>query len=156
MIDDVQIRLADPGDFDALGEVFHDAVRTGAEAYSERQRAAWSPAPRQGPDWHAHLGSQTVWLAEAGGPPLGFITLAPDGHVDLAYIRSDAQRRGLFRRLYAALEHEARRRSLTRLHTEASLHAKGPFLAAGFAVTEAETVERGGEHFTRFRMEKTL
>lgn len=152
----VQIRQAKTDDFEALGRVFHRAVREGATGYSEAQRAAWSPAPRTGEDWAAQLSGQTVWVGGADDLLLGFLTLAPDGHIDLAYIRPEAQGFGLFRRLYDALEAEARARALPRLWTEASLHAKGPFEAMGFAVLAPEDVTRGGEVFRRFRMEKSL
>lgn len=152
----VQIRQATPADFDALGDVFHAAVRDGAGQYTEAQRAAWSPAPRAGKAWAAHLAAQTVWLAETGDGPLGFITLTPAGYVDLAYILAEAQGQGLFRRLYGVLERQAKALGIARLWTDASLHAKGPFEAVGFAATSAETVERGGEQLARFRMEKTL
>ena len=152
----VQIRRASPADFAALAGVFHAAVREGAGQYTDAQRAAWSPAPRPGEVWAAHLGAQAVWLAETDGRPLGFLTLTDQGYVDLAYILAEAQGQGLFRRLYEALENEARRLGIRRLWTDASLHAKGPFEAMGFGVTQAETVERGGEQLKRFRMEKTL
>lgn len=152
----VQIRQARPEDFAALGRIFHQAVRGGATLYSEAQRAAWSPAVRPAEAWAAQLAGQMVWVGEADGLLLGFLTLAPDGHVDLAYIRPEAQGFGLFRRLYDALEAEARTRALPRLWTEASLHAKGPFEAMGFTVTAPEDVTRGGEVFRRFRMEKCL
>lgn len=152
----VQIRRASPRDFGALGEVFHAAVRDGAGQYSEAQRAAWSPAPRAGGAWGAQLEGQAVWLAETAGAALGFLTLRPDGYIDLAYIRAEAQGRGLFRRLYDEAETEARRLALSRLWTDASLHAKGPFESVGFAIIQPETVTRGGETFQRFRMEKRL
>jgi putative acetyltransferase len=153
---DVQIRRASPADFAALGDVFHASVREGAGQYTEAQRAAWSPAPRAGEAWAAHLGAQAVWLAEMDARPLGFLTLTPDGYVDLAYILARAQGQGLFRRLYEALEGDARRHGIARLWTDASLHAKAPFEAVGFTAAYAETVERAGERLKRFRMEKTL
>lgn len=153
---DVQIRRANPRDFDALGEVFHAAIREGASAYSEAQRAAWSPSPRNGDAWAAHLETQAIWLAEAPEKLLGFLSLRPDGYVDLAYIRAEAQKQGLFGRLHRELEAEARRLALPRLWTDASLHAKGPFESVGFVVLAPETVMRSGETFKRFRMEKIL
>lgn len=156
MRDDVQIRRASPADFDALGQVFHAAVREAATAYTEAQRAAWSPALRGGADWAERLGSQLVWMAERAGRALGFLTLTPGGEVDLAFILAQAQGHGLFRQLYTALEAEAAQRGLARLWTHASLHAKSPFEAMGFAVTAPETVAIGAETFERFHMEKLL
>lgn len=153
---DVQIRRASPRDFDALGEVFHIAVREGATAYSAAQRIAWSPAPRAGEAWQSQLAAQAVWMAETRGNALGFLTLRPDGYVDLAYIRPDAQGQGLFRQMFNELEAEARRLALPRLWTDASVHAKAPFESVGFTVIAPETVMRNGEAFKRFQMEKTL
>lgn len=154
---DVQIRRASPRDFDALGAVFHLAVREGASAYTPAQREAWSPAPKAGDAWAGKLGTQAVWMAQAeDGAALGFLTLRPDGYIDLAYIHPGAQGQGLFRRLYDPLEAEALARALPRLWTDASLHAKGPFEAMGFTVTLPETVMRNGAAFKRFQMEKLL
>jgi putative acetyltransferase len=156
MIDDVQIRLADPGDFDALGEVVHDAIRLGADQYDEAQRAAWSPAARTGDAWSARLGAQSVWMAASGPVALGVMTLAAEGYIDLAYIRREARGQGLFRRLYGEIETESRTAALPRLWTHASLHARAPFEAMGFGVLAPETVRLGGEAFKRFVMEKRL
>ena len=42
-----RIRLAHCGDMAGLGQLWHDAVHTGAVgAYDEAQRKAWSPAPK--------------------------------------------------------------------------------------------------------------
>lgn len=153
---DVQIRQANPRGFDALGEVFHAAVRDGATAYSSAQREAWSPAPRAGEAWASQLAAQFVWMAEGGGKALGFLTLTAEGNVDFAYIRPEAQGRGLFRKLYDEAEAQARRLALPRLWTDASVHAKPPFESVGFTVIAPETVMRNGEAFQRFQMEKTL
>lgn len=152
----VQIRQATPADFIALGEGVHAAVRGCAGQYTEAQRAAWSPAPGSGEAWAAHLAAQTVWLGEAGGEPLGLITLMPAGYIDLAYILAQAQGQGLFRQLFAELAGDARALDLLSLWTDARLHAKGPFEAVGFTVSRACTAERGGEELACFRMEKTL
>lgn len=152
----VQIRRAAPRDFGALGEVFPASVREGAGQYTEAQRAAWSPDPRSGEAWSAHLGAQSVWLAETESRPLGFLTLAAEGYIDLAYILPEVQGRGLFRRLCGALENEAFRLGIHHLRTDASLHAKGPFEASSFTATRAGMAVRSGERLKRFRMEKTL
>jgi putative acetyltransferase len=42
------------------------------------------------------------------------------------------------------------------LYTEASITARPAFEAQGFRVIAAQTVERRGESFTNYRMEKAL
>jgi len=153
---DVQIRLANTGDFGALGKVFRACVREGAGPYTEAQRTAWSPAPRAGKARSAHPGAQSVWLAETESRPLGFLALAAEGYIDLAYILAEAQGQGLFRRPCGALENEAFRLGIHHLWTDASLHAKGPFEASSFTATRAGMAVRSGERLKRFRMEKTL
>ena len=135
---DVQIRRASPADFAALGDAFRRSVREGAGQYTGAQRAAWPPAPRAGEAWAAHPGAQAVRLPETDARPLGFLTLTPDGDVDLACILAEAQGQGLFRRLW----------------TDASLHAKGPLTGVGFTAAYAEMPERASERLKRLRMEK--
>ena len=151
-----QIRWAGPADYPALAAVMYDAVRTGPSRYSEQQRQAWVPQPREGADWTARLDRQQIALAEEDGAVLGFMTLAADGYVDFAYIRPAAQGSGLFRRLYAHIEERARQDGETRLWVHASLMAEPAFAAVGFEVVERERVSIGGETLDRCRMERPL
>ncbi|MFT6675617.1 MAG: putative acetyltransferase [Sulfitobacter sp.] len=151
-----RIRRAEVAEADTLGKVMFDAIRTGASAYTEAQRQAWLPAPNHGAGWARRLTAQQVWLAEAGTDICGFITLAEGGYVDLAFVRPDAQGRGVFRALYAALERHAAGLGCTRLWTHASLTAQPAFLAFGFHAIGQENVVRHGEMLKRAKMEKPL
>ena len=132
------------------------AVREGPSPYTQAQRAAWVPAPREGAAWTERLSAQHVVVAEGEDGPLGFMSLAKGGYVDLAYVVPHARGTGLFRRLYEAVEAEARARGETRLTTHASLMAEPAFAAVGFAVTAREVVEIAGERLARAAMEKRL
>ena len=156
-MDGPAIRWAGPSDHDALGMVMFDAVHTDDSLYTAAQRAAWMPTPRAGPDWSARLGAQRVVLAEDGaGRALGFMGLEPPDHLDFAYIRPEARGRGLFRRLFAMIEAEARALGACELRTEASLLARGPMETVGFVVQREETVSMGAERLRRFVMRKPL
>ncbi|WP_426018382.1 GNAT family N-acetyltransferase [Brevundimonas sp. DWR2-3-1b1] len=133
-----------------------DAVRNGRSRYTEEQRAAWVPAPRSGPEWDQRLGSQDVILAEAEGDIVGFMSLAPGGYIDFAYIRPRAQGTGLFRLLYEQLLQRARENSERRLWVHASLMAQPAFRALGFVVVCDETVFIGDQAFDRSEMELEL
>ncbi len=151
-----KIRWATEADFDQLGEVMFDAVRNGRSAYSEAQRAAWAPEPRHGDEWAERLCGHSIVLQAVGPQIIGFMSLAPDGYIDLAFIRPAAQKSGLFRTLYHEIERKAINDNAERLWTYASLMAQPGFSAMGFAIVKNERVEISGHWFDRFEMEKRL
>lgn len=74
---DRSFRWACPDDHGALADVMFDAVRNGKSRYTERQRAAWLPERRTGPQWSDRLNLQEIVLAEQDGQIVGFMSLAP-------------------------------------------------------------------------------
>ena len=150
------IRWANGADYPVLADAMFDAVRNGPSQYNERQREQWVPRPRDGAEWVQRLDRQAIALAEAPERILGFMSLAPGGYIDFAYIRPEAQGSGLFRRLYALIEQRAARGGEARLWVHASLMAEPAFAAVGFMVTERQHVSIGDETFERFCMEKHL
>ena len=150
------LRWATPDDDVALGEVMFDAVHNGAGGYSAAQRRAWVPEPRRGPDWRRRLDGQDIMLAEDPERVAGFMSLAPEGYLDFAYIRPDFQGRGLFRRLYEKIEALAVDQKQLRIRVHASLTAQPAFSAMGFKIIRKESVEISGQSLDRFEMEKHL
>lgn len=153
---ELKIRMSQSQDADALGQVMYDAIHSGASRYTAAQRAAWQSTPNSGAKWAERLAEQDVWLAEEDGNARAFLTLRKDGYVDMAFVRGDAQGRGLFRRLYDHLEAAALVQGHRRLWTHASLMAQPAFLAVGFHVIRHESVARHGETLDRAEMEKPL
>lgn len=150
------LRWAQASDYGSLANVMFDAVRNGRSRYTEKQRAAWVPAPRSGPAWDQRLGSQDIILAEAEGEVVGFMSLAPGGYIDFAYIRPRAQGTGLFRLMYEQLLQRARENGEPRLWVHASPMAQPAFRALGFDVVREETVFIGDQAFDRSEMELEL
>ena len=153
---DIQIRVGTPSDYTALGELIYDAVHHGPTQYTKEQSQAWMPEPRRGADWTARLNMQHIFVAEADGERLGFMSIEPGGYIDFAYIRPSAQGTGLFRRLFAAVSEWATTRGESELSTHASLMAQPAFAAMGFAVDFHETVEIDGQSLPRARMTKSI
>jgi len=148
------MRRATPADYAEMGAVMYDAVRNGPSAYTEAQRRAWVPIPRDGPDWHARLAGQDILVSESGGRITGFISMTPQGYIDFAYVRPAMQGTGLFRKLYTEIEIHAQERGISHLTTHASLMAQPAFAAVGFKVVHHEEVQIRGEVFKRAKMEK--
>jgi putative acetyltransferase len=143
-------------DHRALGQVMYDAVRLGDSRYTEQQRAAWAPAPRDGEAWAARLRAQQVIVAESEGAIIGFMSLAEGGYIDFAYIRPQAQGTGLFRQLFARIVDRARADAEPRLWVHASLMAEPAFRAVGFSVREREIVAIGQQRLERAVMEMPI
>ena len=70
-------------------------------------------------------------MPEESGKILGFAELEDDGHIDYFYCDHEHQRRGVGSRLYEAIEKEARRRAIQRLHAAVSVTAKAFFFGWG-------------------------
>lgn len=150
------IRWAEPGCAPALAEIMFGAVREGESPYSEAQRAAWMPARPEPAGFAARLAACDCAVAEEAGGTAGFMTLARDGYIGLAFILPQARGRGLFRALSDAIAARARRHDMPRLWTHASLMAEPAFQATGFQVIQRESVQRSGQHLCRALMERFL
>ena len=153
----MEVRSYRPGDADALGRVFHQAVRNGASArYDAAQLAAWSPQAPGGARWAERLAYGETVVAEDTDRVLGFMTLNPDGYLDLAFVLPEVMGQGVSDRLYAVLETRARARGVERMTTQASLLAEGFFARHGWVVTRRQEVEINGAVLRNAWMEKDL
>ncbi len=63
---------------------------------------------------------------------------------------------GIGRKIYCAIEAKAHELGIHRLYTEASITAKPYFLHIGFEIIREQQVERRGETFVNYSMEKFL
>lgn len=143
-------------DLPAVVAVYRDAVLVLApERYTPEQINAWAAFAETDRELRPLLaqGYRLVIENEAGGID-AFAVLDPADYVSLLYSR--VPRRGHAGRLLDALEAEARRRGIVRVHTAASLISHPLFLRRGYTVDHPETVERHGVSFDRFRMSKRL
>ena len=150
------ITWATPADHAALADVIFDAVRLGPSKYTEAQRVAWVPERRSGPEWEARLAAKDIAIGCDANRIVGLMSIEAGGYIDFAFIRPEAQGTGLFRALFDMVEAHARAAREPRLWMHASLIAEPAFAAVGFAVTERQVVQIGGQDFKRAFMEKTL
>ncbi len=153
----VSIRPYRDEDAEATAAVFFEAVHVGAARhYDEAERYAWAPRVPDLPAWRDRLASQAVFVAERHDRIVGFMTLRPDGCIDLAFVAPDAMGTGVARRLHEAILGEAARQQMTKLHTHASHLARPFFERQGWAVVREQTVQRDGVVLTNFLMEIAL
>jgi len=159
MAGEARIRGYEAGDACAIARLFYETVRSVNRAdYSEEQVVAWAPAVPDQQAWHARMSEpeRRTLVAEDDGEVVGFAELEDDGHLDMLYVRRDAVGRGLGRRLYEAIEGEARGSGVGRIFTEASITARPFFERHGFRVVREQRVKRRGVDMINFVMEKPL
>lgn len=140
-----------------LGQLMYDAVRQGTvDFYDAAQRSAWMPELRSGADWLKRLQDPQTWVAEDAKGIAGFMTLATDGHIDLAYVRPDAMGTGVAQNLYRTLEQAALSQGYPRLYTQASHLAQRFFNRRGWRLVETQTVISNDVAMQNHQMEKVL
>ncbi len=151
------IRNYEESDAPEIVRLFFETVRSVNRAdYSEEQVEAWAPSAPDPDEWHSRMVGRRTLVAEEGGEVVGFAELEDDGRLDMLYVRGDTVGRGVGRRLYEAVEWEARDRGLSRIFTEASITARPFFERQGLRVVREQTVSRRGVSLTNFIMEKNL
>ena len=151
------IRDYEAGDAPEIVRLFFETVRSVTRAnYSDEQLEAWAPGVPDPEEWHARMAGRRTLVAEEGGEVIGFVELEYDGRLDMLYVRKDAVGRGVGRRLYEAVEREARGQGLGWIFTEASITARPFFEQQGFRVVREQMGSRRGVSMTNFVMEKEL
>lgn len=144
-------------DLDDLIALFRDSVRQVAHLdYSLEQVLAWAPDEIDHEAWVLRLAASSAWLAAHGDRTAGFVTLEPDGHIDMLYVHAALQRCGIASKLLERVEISARSRGLARLFTQASITARPFFERRGFTVIQEQSVVRRGQKFANFRMDRSV
>ncbi|MEB3337263.1 MAG: GNAT family N-acetyltransferase [Leptolyngbyaceae bacterium] len=153
----IKVRAYEKSDTVALMQLFHDTVHgVNSRDYTKAQVDAWAPANQNVDLWMRHLSSQFTYVAEQDHQILGFGQLAENGYIDRFYCHQHVQRRGIGTQILEQIEIKARSLGIQRLFTEASITAKPFFASKGFTVVRQQSVERRGQVFTNFLMEKFL
>jgi putative acetyltransferase len=151
------VRRGERSDIAALTRVFYRAVREGAgPEYSTEQRAAWAPAPPEVEAWDKRLTPQTVFVAELEGAVIGFMSVRPDGYIDLAFVDPEHIGHGVAQILYGRLESHAREQGMERLFSDASARARTLFERQGWTVEAAQKPVVRGVEMHNYRMSKSL
>ncbi len=153
----VRIRPYAGADLDELIALFRNSVRKVARRdYTDEQLRAWAPDEIDRDAWALRLAAASTWVAALSDRAAGFISLEPEGHLDLLYADPDFRGRGIASALLHRLETSARATGLSRLSTDASITARPFFARRGFRLIEARSVVRNGVALATHRMERTL
>lgn len=153
----MKIRLFHELDAEQIAQLFHETVREiNIRNYSSNQVKAWAPDDIHFRNWAKVCSERLTYVADDQGVIAGFGELELSGHIDCFYCHKNYQRMGVGRKIYCAIEAKAHELGIHRLYTEASITAKPFFLHMGFEIIREQQVERRGETFVNYSMEKFL
>jgi putative acetyltransferase len=137
------IRRYDAADLDAVIGVFLRSVREVASRdYDAGQIAAWAQADRD--VWARRRLDRPTWVALIDDVIAGFIDLKSSGHVDMLFVDTASQRKGVASALLETVENAARGQRLALLDTDASITARPFFEKHGFQVVRSQDVALRG------------
>jgi len=140
-----------------LAEIFRASVEElTADDYSEGQQKAWASSADDEEVFARRLEGQLTLIATMNGSPVGFASLANNEAIDLLYVHPAAAGHGAGAMLVDALEKLAGARGAKRLIADVSDTAQDFFKKRGFAATQRNTVQLGGEWLANTTMEKKL
>ena len=153
----MKIRLFHEEDAVQIAQLFHETVREiNIRDYSIEQVKAWAPDNIHFRNWAKVCSNRYTYVADDEGAIAGFGELEFSGHIDCFYCHKNYQGMGIGRKIYCAIEAKAHELGINRLYTEASITAKPFFWHMGFSIVREQQVERRGETFVNYAMEKFL
>jgi putative acetyltransferase len=146
----VTIRRAEPGEFDALVEIWRRSVTATHTFLTPREIATLLPVVRQ-----QALPALDLWvLCDADGTRLGFLGME-ENSIEALFLAPEAMRRGHGRRL---VEHARRLRAGARLKVDVNEQNPGALKfcqACGFEVVGRSPVDSAGRPYPILHLEET-
>lgn len=153
----MKIRLFDRQDAEQIAQLFHKTVHeVNIRDYSNNQVKAWAPDDIHFRNWAKVCSERFTYVADDRGVIAGFGELELNGHIDCFYCHKDYLKMGVGSKIYAAIQAKAEELGINRLYLEASITAQPFFLKMGFSTIREQQVERRGETFVNYVMEKFL
>jgi GNAT superfamily N-acetyltransferase len=153
----MRVRTYEIGDTQEIVKLFYDTIHeVNIRDYTQAQVDAWAPAALDIASWTKSLSSKFTFVAEEGDKIAGFGELETSGHIDRFYCHQDFQRQGVGRLILAQIDLKARKLGIKKLFTEASITAKPFFESQGFIAVKKQEVERRGQKFINFAMDKFI
>ncbi len=153
----MKIRNYQIGDTQQIVQLFYDTVhQVNIRDYTKTQVDAWASADIDIETWIKSLSSKFTFVAEDGDIIAGFGELEINGHIDRFYCHKDFQRKGIGTQILEHIESKAKDLGINKIFTESSITAKPFFESHKFIVIKKQGVERRGEKFINFAMEKNI
>ncbi len=151
------IRRATPGDVEEITSLFRDTVmNVNRRDYSEIQVKAWAEGAGRKDRWLKRIRDQYLICCFGDDRLTGFASLEDSGFLDLMYVHTGYQRKGIATLLLYNLEQYAKKRAIPRIHSDVSITARSFFESRGFKLVQEQRRHIRETEFINYRMEKII
>lgn len=150
---EMEVRKFKKGEEEELWKLFYNTVhRVNAQDYEGVQIAAWAPD-----DLDINIAIQKFreinpFVVIHEGKIVGYADIQSDGYIDHFYCHHQFQGQGVGRRLFTALEKEARVNGILEMYSNVSITARSFFEAMGFSVEKEQVVQVRDQQLKNYRM----
>lgn len=149
------IREGSIDDLEDMQALFAETIHNiSLNDYNEAQLEAWASGIDNTKRWHNILTSQDVFVAEQNKKMIGFVTLENLNYIDLLYVDTDYQNKGIAKQLFANVEEIAKLNNQKTLEADASITALPFFLRMGFTIVKKQNVLRRFVIIENYRVKK--
>lgn len=144
------IRKAVVEDLDDILNLFVESIEaTCSTDYTSAQITAWTASAQDRKKWLNRVKNQYFLVAEINHKLVGFASLENNNYIDLMYVHSELQGKGIAKALLTRLVDNIETGSIT---TNASITARPFFEKNGFTFLEKNSFKLHGVEIVNFKM----
>ncbi|WP_413172749.1 GNAT family N-acetyltransferase [Anabaena azotica] len=153
----MKVRPYTINDTEEILNLFYDTVhQINIRDYTQEQVNAWATVIHDRELWMNRFNNSFTFVVEKEAKILGFANLENTGYIDCFYVHKDFQGQRVGSILLETIELKVKFLGVNKLFTEASITAKPFFEGKNFVVLKQQEVERRGQKFINFLMEKVF
>lgn len=151
------LKFADLDDVPGIVSLYGETILSSCkEEYDEQQLKVWAMLGQDSGHWFRRIAEQYFLVGEVDGTLAGFASLSNEGYLDVFYVHTAYQRKGLASVLYQQLEKRAKSLSLASISADVSKTALPFFYRQGFVLIAVQQNELQGQVLENYKMEKTI
>ncbi|BCO32605.1 acetyltransferase [Thiohalobacter sp. COW1] len=156
-MNNIEVRKICRGEEEELWMLFYNTIHTiNTRDYNDDQIAAWAPK-----DFDINIAIQKFididpFVAIKDGMIVGYADIQTDGYIDHFYCHHKYQSQGVGRKLFSALEKEAKEKGIYKMYSNVSITARPFFEAMGFGVEKEQVVKVRDQKLKNYRMVRQL
>ncbi len=149
----MEVRKLKTGEETELWALFYNTIHyVNIRDYDKSQIEAWAPG-----DFDKNKAIQKFrdidpFVVIKNEMIIGYGDIQPDGLIDHFFCHHEFQRQGVGRALFAAIEEEAKKKGISKMHSNVSITARPFFEAMGFSVEKEQVITVRDQQLKNYRM----